>query len=56
MHSLGQPPRNAVGEQRPSQQRAQRTPHPRKIKPHAFAMASLLWMHDDDEQREARKN
>ena len=33
MHSQGQPRRNAVGEQRPSQQRAQSTPQPRKSNP-----------------------
>ena len=41
MHSLGQPHRNAVGEQRPSQQRPQSPPH------HENALASLLWMHRD---------
>jgi len=47
MHSLGQPHRNAVGEQRPSQQRPQSPPHPRKSNPTPLPMASLLWMHDE---------
>jgi hypothetical protein len=42
MHSLGQPRHNAVGEQRPGQQRAHRAPPT-----HENAMASLLWMHRD---------